>query len=296
MSERLVKKVNVVGKGSLSIIVPKRWADALGIKPGDRVSLYFDGSKITVVPSSSSEQSEEVNVLIEYESRDLAIRKLVASYVEGVTRVKIKSSYEQSLELSESLKDYVTSFVLMANPDSNVHELVFSDVKTDLLSLLKTIEATSSKLIDCIEEKDPSTPATYREFYRKYLYFLRTIKQSVADGSIDPYEALDLAVSIEYIKELFDILVGVEQPKLSEDVELSRVLELSRAAISATLVQDVETAVNSVIKVLGLLGEAECRNEICRNIKYLTSRISEVVLGRCVRNKACRCKYFFPKV
>ncbi|MEM2595030.1 MAG: hypothetical protein QW529_03580, partial [Sulfolobales archaeon] len=65
---------------------------------------------------------------------------------------------------------------------------------------------------------------------------------------------------------------------------------------SATLIQDVETAVNSVIKVLSLLGETECRNEICRNIKYLTSRISEVVLGRCVRNKACRCKYFFPKV
>lgn len=296
MSERLVKKVNVVGKGSLSIIVPKRWADALGIKPGDRVSLHFDGSKITVVPTSSSEQAEDVNVLIEYDSGGLAVRKLVASYVEGVTRVKIRASYEKALELSESLKDYVTSFVLMANPDSTLHELVFSDVKTDLLSLLKTIEATSGKLLDSVEEPDPSVSATYREFYRKYLYFLRSVKQGVADGSVDPYEALDLAVSIEYVKELFDILVATDHLRLREDAELPKMLELSRAAISAILVQDVETAVSSVIRVLSLLDGVECRTEVCRNIKYLTSRISEVVLGRCVRNKACRCKYFFPKI
>lgn len=296
MSERLVKKVNVVGRGSLSIVVPKRWAESLGIKPGDRVVLHFDGSRITVIPIAGSEQGEEVNVLVEYEPSGLAVRKLVASYVEGVTRVKIKASYEQALELSESLKDYVTSFVLMANPDSVVHELAFSDVKADLLSLLKTIEATSSKLLDCVEELSPSISAVYKEFYRKYLYFLRSVKRSIADGSIDPYEALDLAVSIEYVKELFDILITAEQSKLREDAELLKMLELSKAAISAILVQDVETAVNSVLRVLSMLEEVVCHSEVCKNTKYLTSRISEVVLGRCVRNKACRCKYFFPKI
>lgn len=296
MSERLVKKVNVVGKGSLSLIVPKRWADALGIKPGTRVSLYFDGSKITVMPTTGNDREEEVNVLIEPESHNLAIRKLVASYVEGVTRVKIKASYDQTLELSESLKDYVTSFVLMANPDSAVHELAFSDVKTDLLSILKTLEATSSKLLECFEEQDPSISVNYREFYRKYLYFLRSVKQSVAVGFLDPYEALDLVVSVEYIKELFDFLVAAEQGRPREDHDLPKMLELTRTAINAVLVQDVETAVNTVIRVLSLLEGIVCSSELCRNIKYLTARISEVILGRCVRNKACRCKYFFPKI
>ncbi|MCX8184772.1 MAG: AbrB/MazE/SpoVT family DNA-binding domain-containing protein [Sulfolobales archaeon] len=296
MSERLVKKANIVGRGSLSIVVPKRWADALGIKPGDRVLLHFDGSKITVSPTASSEQNEEVNVLVELDSSSIAIRKLVASYVEGVTRVKLKAEYEHVLKLSEELKNYVTSFILIANPDLDTHELAFSDVKTDLVSLLKTMEATSSKLVENIEERDPSALVTYREFYRKYLYFLRSLKQSVADGSLDSYEALDLAVSIEYVKEIFDLLITADQSKLSSDSNLLRILEIARAAISATLLQDVEVAVNNVIKILNLLEEVNCASEICRSVKYLATRISELVLGRCVRNRACRCKYFFPKV
>lgn len=296
MSERLVKKANIVGRGSLSIVVPKRWADAIGIKPGDRVVLHFDGSKITVTPLPSGERSEDINVLVELDTPTVAIRKLVASYVEGVTRVRLKADYEQVLKLSEELKNYVTSFVLIANPDSSTHELAFSDVEADLASLLKTIEATSSKLVESVEEREPSLAVTYREFYRKYLYFLRNLKRCVAGGSLDSYEALDLAVSIEYIKEVLDILVAADRGELSRDPNLPKVLELAKTAIGATLLQDVEAAVNNVIRVLDLLERVECASEVCRSVKYLTTRISELVLGRCVRNKACRCKYFFPKI
>jgi AbrB family looped-hinge helix DNA binding protein len=295
MSERLLKKVNVVGKGSLSVIIPKRWADALGLKPGDTVSLHFNGSRIILSPVGLAEERSDVGILVELDNIDVALRKLVASYIEGVTKVKVKGDYKKVLELSENLRSSVTNFVLIPNPDSELHDIVFSDVKTDLQSLLKTVESTSKKFLDEVEESSQAASSTYAEFYRKYLYFLRSIKLYVADGELDPYEALDLVVSIEYVKELLDILAP-SSIKPPNDPGIPTLLDLARAAIGALLIQDVETSVNSAIKVMDIIDTITCSSNLCESVKYLTMRISEQILGRCIRNKACRCKYFFPKV
>jgi AbrB family looped-hinge helix DNA binding protein len=295
MSERLLKKVNVVGKGSLSVIIPKRWADALGLKPGDTVSLHFNGSRIILSPVGLAEERSDVGILVELDKIDVALRKLVASYIEGVTKVKVKGDYKKVLELSENLRSSVTNFVLIPNPDSELHDIVFSDVKTDLQSLLKTVESTSKKFLDEVEESSQAASSTYAEFYRKYLYFLRSIKLYVADGELDPYEALDLVVSIEYVKELLDILAP-SSIKPPNDPGIPTLLDLARAAIGALLIQDVETSVNSAIKVMDIIDTITCSSNLCESVKYLTMRISEQILGRCIRNKACRCKYFFPKV
>jgi AbrB family looped-hinge helix DNA binding protein len=295
MSERLLKKVNVVGKGSLSVIIPKRWADALGLKPGDTVSLHFNGSRIILSPVGLAEERSDVGILVELDNIDVALRKLVASYIEGVTKVKVKGDYKKVLELSENLRSSVTNFVLIPNPDSELHDIVFSDVKTDLQSLLKTVESTSKKFLDEVEESSQAASSTYAEFYRKYLYFLRSIKLYVADGELDPYEALDLVVSIEYVKELLDILAP-SSIKPPNDPGIPTLLDLARAAIGALLIQDVETSVNSAIKVMDIIDTITCSSDLCESVKYLTMRISEQILGRCIRNKACRCKYFFPKV
>jgi len=295
MSERLLKKVNVVGKGSLSVIIPKRWADALGLKPGDTVSLHFNGSRIILSPVGLAEERSDVGILVELDKIDVALRKLVASYIEGVTKVKVKGDYKKVLELSENLRSSVTNFVLIPNPDSELHDIVFSDVKTDLQSLLKTVESTSKKFLDEVEESSQAASSTYAEFYRKYLYFLRSIKLYVADGELDPYEALDLVVSIEYVKELLDILAP-SSIKPPNDPGIPTLLDLARAAIGALLIQDVETSVNSAIKVMDITDTIACSSDLCESVKYLTMRISEQILGRCIRNKACRCKYFFPKV
>jgi AbrB family looped-hinge helix DNA binding protein len=295
MSERLLKKVNVVGKGSLSVIIPKRWADALGLKPGDTVSLHFNGSRIILSPVGLAEERSDVGILVELDKIDVALRKLVASYIEGVTKVKVKGDYKKVLELSENLRSSVTNFVLIPNPGSELHDIVFSDVKTDLQSLLKTVEFTSKKFLDEVEESSQAASSTYAEFYRKYLYFLRSIKLYVADGELDPYEALDLVVSIEYVKELLDILAP-SSIKPPSDPGIPTLLDLARAAIGALLIQDVETSVNSAIKVMDIIDTIACSSDLCESVKYLTMRVSEQILGRCIRNKACRCKYFFPKV
>lgn len=291
----MVKRVNVVGRGSLSVILPKRWAEALGLKPGDRVNLVFDGSRVVLTPYSSEGAAEEMNIMVEVGSEEVALRKLVASYFEGVTRVKVRSGYEEVVKLSERLRDVVPGFVLMGNPQSTVHEVVFTDVETSLPELLKTFEPVVYRALEEIEEVGSPGPM-YREFMRKYLHLLRAIKYGAAQGSLDTYEAVDLALALEYIRELVDSVARLERSRVEVDAALGQVLDSARALVGAILAEDVESATAVADKVLQILDTIHCGTEACSSLKYLATRMSEIVLGRCIRSKACRCKYFFPKV
>ncbi len=295
MSERLVKRVNVVGRGSLSVILPKRWAEALGLKPGDRVNLVFDGSRVVLTPYGGEGTAEEMNIMVEVDKEEVALRKLVASYFEGVTRIKVRSDYDALVRLSERLRDAVPSFVLMGNPQSTVHEVVFTDVEASLLDLLRAFESIVYRALEEIEEVGYPGPM-YREFMRKYLHLLRTIKYSAAQGSLDTYEAVDLALALEYVKELIDVVSRLGRGRIEVDTEVGQVLDSAKTLVGAILAEDVESATAVASRVLQILDGIPCTTDACGSLKYLATRMSEIVLGRCIRSKACRCKYFFPKV
>lgn len=296
MTEKIVKKIGLVGKGSLSVVIPKKWADSIGVKPGDEVGLIFDGSKITIIPHAQKE-SENVNILIEIDESDLALRKLVASYVEGVTRVKVKAEYTELLKVSERLRESISMFMLRADPNSRIHEIIFDDVKTDIPSTLRLIESITAEILENLTNKDYEKVAMYhREFMRIYLYFLRNLKLNLAEGSIEPYEAIDLLLSIEYVKELVNTFLNARELTSSEIKCVEKLIELTEGSINALLLQDIDTAVNTASNVLKLLKDINIESDFCERCTYLISKISELVLGRCIRNKACRCKHFYPKV
>ncbi|MEM0014574.1 MAG: AbrB/MazE/SpoVT family DNA-binding domain-containing protein [Zestosphaera sp.] len=297
MSEKVVKKVSVVGKGSLSVIIPKKWAESIGIKPGDDVNLVFDGSRITMLPRTQRESDEGMNILVEVESQDLALRKLVSAYLEGVTKVKVKSSYVDVIELAEKLKSNVTMFILKADPSSDVHEFVFNDVKAELDSIAKLMESTIYEVLEALEEGALERASlAYKEVMRMYLYFLRNLKLHLAEESIEPYEAIDLVLAVEYVKELLDVLMSMNPQEARSDKCVGNLLELTEASTRALFSQDIDSAVNTAGNVLKALATINAAQGLCDRCRHLLTKISEIVLGRCIRNKACRCKHFYPRV
>gem|GEM_PF-705947 len=296
MTEKIVKKIGLIGKGSLSVVIPKKWADSIGVRPGDEIGLIFDGSKITIVPHTQ-EEPENINILIEIEEPDLALRKLIASYVEGVTRVKVRAEYTELLKISEKLRESISMFMLRADPNSRIHEIIFDDVKTDITSTLKLIESITTEILESLVNRDYEKATMYhREFMRIYLHFLRSLKLNLAENSVEPYEAIDLLLSIEYVKELVNTFINARELTSSEIKCVEKLIELTEGSINALLVQDIDTAVNTASNVLKLLKNVDVESDFCERCSYLISKISELVLGRCIRNKACRCKHFYPKV
>lgn len=295
MTEKMVKKIGLIGKGSLSVLIPKKWADSIGVRPGDKVSLVFDGSKITLVPHTQR-GPENVNILIEVDEPDLALRKLIASYIEGVTRVKVRAEYIELLKISEKLRESVSMFMLKADPNSKIHEIIFDDVKTEIPSNLKFIESITLEILENLINGDYEKVMMYhKEFMRTYLYFLRNLKLNLAENSVEPYEAIDLLLSIEYVKELINTFINARE-FVSSEAKCIELIEMTERSISALLVEDVDTATNTASVILKSLKNIEIKSDFCERCVYLISKISELILGRCIRNKACRCKHFYPKV
>lgn len=59
----------------------------------------------------TQEELDNINILIEIDEPDLALRKLIASYVEEVTRVEVRTEYSELLKISERLRESTSVFI-----------------------------------------------------------------------------------------------------------------------------------------------------------------------------------------
>lgn len=298
--EKIIKKAGIVGKGSLAITIPKKWAERLGIKPGSSVSLLFDGSKVLLTPAKDVEDFEEIrgiNVLIEVEDMELSLRKLIAAYLEGVTKVKVKANYDVVMSLSNTLRENISMFMLVGEPESKLHEIIFNDVKVDRESLNRTYVSMVSKVLESLLENNMvGFELAYKEYLSKHYYYLRVLKAMVTEGNMDPYEAIDTALLLEYVKEVIEIVREHWRELIDNESSIQKLIEITSTLIRFSLIGDLEYSVNIASRSLQLIRDLKCSSPICLRIIHIISRISEVVLGKCIRNKACRCRHFYPKV
>ncbi|MGQ9639602.1 MAG: PhoU domain-containing protein [Candidatus Bathyarchaeia archaeon] len=107
-----VRRVQVTGRGSFIVSLPKRWVKDLGLTRGDRV-VFSDGGegslRITtlenVLKSRPSETTIIVQPIVEPES---LIRRIVALYLLGFSIIRMKTTQER-FEATQS--DYVKEFI-----------------------------------------------------------------------------------------------------------------------------------------------------------------------------------------
>ncbi len=59
----------------------------------------------------TQEELDNINILIEIDEPDLALRKLIALYVEEVTRVEVRTEYSELLKISERLRESTSVFI-----------------------------------------------------------------------------------------------------------------------------------------------------------------------------------------
>jgi len=107
------RKVQVVGKCSLAVTIPKRWAEKLGLKPGAHVLIRKLGNTIVITPVTSGEKSDQdehsvkkLEIAISSDNVWRSLRKLVSCYLAGYSEVTIRL-----IDGAEGLKLIVKEFV-----------------------------------------------------------------------------------------------------------------------------------------------------------------------------------------
>lgn len=273
-----IRKIIRVGKQSSAIVMPSTWIKHLGLNTGDKVKLVYDGSRIIMTPLKESELLGG-QVMIEGSDK-VSFAKLIAAFMEGIASIKLKSDYEDAIRLLNELKKEVPSVIFVARPDMHYHTIIFPDIGVDYSDLLVKFCEVFKKII----RRDGDLEFLLSDFRYTYLLLMRLLKIKYYENGLNVPEALDIVLFANTLNEIIKVVVD-KGSEIGEELQ-EAVSILVDQLHSSDLDSAVKIASNTIIKA----------NKFPAEIQRHILTLVELVFRRCIRDKACRCKHFFPKV
>lgn len=273
-----VRKVIRVGKQSSAIVVPSTWMKQLGLNPGDQVKLIYDGNRVIMTPVKESELLRG-QIMVEGSDK-VAFTKLKAAFMEGIVNIKLKAEYEEAVKLLTELKKEVPSVLFVTRPDAKYHTVIFPDIGLEHGDLIAKLCEVFKKIV----RRDGELSVLLSDFKYTQLLLMRLLKIKYYEDTINVPEALDLVLFTNTLSEIVDSIVngGLE---ITEEIEDALSILVEQYCSS-----DLDTAVkigsNTIVKV------DKFPHEIQKHVLNLV----ELIFRRCIRDKACRCRHFFPKI
>jgi antitoxin component of MazEF toxin-antitoxin module len=273
-----VRKVIRVGKQSSAIVVPSTWMKQLGLNPGDQVKLIYDGNRVIMTPVKESELLRG-QIMVEGSDK-VAFTKLKAAFMEGIVNIKLKAEYEEAVKLLTELKKEVPSVLFVTRPEAKYHTVIFPDIGVEHGDLIAKLCEVFKKIV----RRDGELSVLLSDFKYTQLLLMRLLKIKYYEDTINVPEALDIVLFTNTLSEIVDSIVngGLE---ITEEIEDALSILVEQYCSS-----DLDTAVkigsNTIVKV------DKFPHEIQKHVLNLV----ELIFRRCIRDKACRCRHFFPKI
>ncbi len=293
-----MRKLMKLGTASTALILPKKWLRDLGLSPGSLVDLFFDGSSIMVAPRTSPQspgqpqQDSDMQIFVDIlrDGVDVGVQEIVAAYVEGITRVRVRGDEQGISRLIMELNRRITGFLIVSR-GKELYDIVVSEFPVDPQHLLSRAIKIVEEYMYALTRKDGNDSEAFQtEFTRVYNATMRLVRGRIAMASPEETSPLlDVLSMMEKMKELMTLLAidGNNMPA----VALEDLSELFRAATRAV----IENNVKKALKVIQFCRAPE-RQAHATHMCNVIIGLAEIAIRRCVRDRACRCKHFFPKV
>jgi len=276
--ESEIRKIMRIGSRSNAVILPSKWVRELGLKHGDKVRLFYTGSKILITPIKEDELTRG-QIMIEG-TDNVASAKLKAAFLEGITNVKLKGDYGEAVKLLQALKGEIPSMVFVTNPESQYHTVIFPEVSIDHSSLL----AKLCELFKKVMRSEGDLHDLVMDFNYTQLLLIRSLKVRLYEEAIDVASAVDIALFSRILGELMSKVI--ERPGGLDEEIVDAIAVLVDHYCADDLDRAVKIASNTLVKI----------DKIPSDLQQYVSTIAELIFRKCIRDRACRCKHFFPKV
>jgi phosphate uptake regulator len=281
------RKVQAVGASTLSISLPKKWANSNNIDKGDQVFLIEEGDYLKVVSAKTRKEESESGVLEYVINADLCKEKgmlervIVGNYVLGREKMTVKSGGRLKSEHLHEIRNVSWRLIGLGILEETASEMSLQcsidPSKYPLESLLKRLLNIGSTMLDeAIEalmksDKKLADDVIRREDDADMMYWLclRLILSAQDDDSLMKklgverrYElagnrlvAKDLETVADLSKEIANCAIaltqaGVKIPnKLSKAIKdySSSVKDLYEKSLTVLLARDIESA-NRIIE------------------------------------------------
>ena len=303
------RKLIRVGPGSIALTIPKKWASLMGLKTGDVVDIYFDGKKLSAVPRRRAVTDESIQIFIDVTEGNVsaAVRKLAAAFVEGITKVRVRCQQETLRKLTAELRRAVPDFIVIGGKgQGELSDIVFTSYDVGLSDVV-------NKIINLVVETVRNMPVNreavnylVNEFMRLYNVSLRIAKSKLMETyGEDLMDVIDtialLSHTRELVSELQNYMMLSEGSRLTSELDVM-IEELTEAILNSVVTNNSDSAVRHIDaceelkhKLSSMVSDEKAVVLIERILDKL-SNIAEIGVRACIRNKACRCRHFYPKV
>jgi len=239
-------------------------------------------------PQQDSDMQIFVDIL--RDGVDVGVQEIVAAYVEGITRVRVRGDEQGISRLIMELNRRITGFLIVSR-GKELYDIVVSEFPVDPQHLLSRAIKIVEEYMYALTRKDGNDSEAFQtEFTRVYNATMRLVRGRIAMASPEETSPLlDVLSMMEKMKELMTLLAidGNNMPA----VALEDLRELFRAATRAV----IENNVKKALKVIQFCRAPE-RQAHATHMCNVIIGLAEIAIRRCVRDRACRCKHFFPKV
>jgi len=206
------RKIMALGKSSRVISLPKPWLNRNNLKRGDRVTLYVQNNGTLIVhPSKDArEERREIHLAVEAnESEDSIIRRIIGSYLDGYTLIKLTSGRIFTMGQQRAIRKIVGSLYMMiveSEASSIVLQTLIDESKASVASGIERMHLIANSMCRdiLISMKDwdlelARSVVSLEDDVDQLMYFLlRQIRGAAINPSLSNQLGLDMIDCLDY--------------------------------------------------------------------------------------------------
>jgi len=300
------RKIQLTGKASYLVYLPKKWVAGQGLKQGDQLAIRTLGnSSLLLVPKSVLQETrvkEKKKANIAISSADdpqSIVRKVISSYLVGYTLIRVYSKENhiasaQRTTIKDTLRRKLTGAeivsedsneivmqILTSHPELTVEDairrmfIITSSMHRDAFAALKNLDKGLAQSVISVDD----------EVDRFHLHVVRQLKAAIQNyrlveeiGIDNPREFLGYRLAINNVERIADLAVKIAKNILTmekpvDDELYERIFKFHALAnkllgdsMTALLKRDYKLADNIVAR--------------CGETMFLEEEIADIILSQ----------------
>jgi len=264
-SDSETRKIQLTGKSTFIVSLPKKWVQGMKLKPGSQVVLSKQSeASLLLTPKEfvRPEKASEASIIVaRTDDPDAIMRKIVALYLVGYNLIRIKTKEERITSLHRSFvkdltrKKLVGTEIISDSQTEMVLQILLSYPELSVESALRRMcfiaasmhEDAMQALKDLNKELAKDVIALDDEVDRFSLYIIRQLKAAVQServlkdiGLSNPRDCLGYRVIAKSVERIADHAVKIAENALSlgEKIDETILRRMSAMSIFARSVFD----------------------------------------------------------
>lgn len=206
-----IRRVQITGGSSFMITLPKEWAESVGLKKNDPISLQqqSDGSLLLYPEGKIPEQKTSTKVIDvdDIEDKDCLYRQLVGAYIAGHDCIEIRSNKQLSSPITNTISSFVQIAIGLEIMEENDYCIIINDlmdqseikpiksilrmkvlVRNMLNDVLSALETKDISLLEGMNDRDREVDRIDWLIFRQISIYLKDVtlshKQGISMSSI----------------------------------------------------------------------------------------------------------------